>query len=864
MMYRELFIQFGKNLILIGAVAGAYFLLGLLGLLFRIAPDPVSILMPSAGLALAATLIFGVRIVPGVAIGSFCVSAWAFDFNPGLLVFYVANAIGAALSGYIGASLIHRTVGFPNPLEKGKRIILFMLLGGPVSCLVSATIGVTALYGLELITLTDIPVAWLSWWMGDILGVLIVTPLTLILFAEPQQIWYRRRKTVGLPIVLTFALVILLFVYLMGVDRQQTAEHLKEKSITLSQALKNRIQLDLYSLHALRNFLLGSQSIDPLAFSRLSKQTLLPFKEMQSISWINIAENGTESRQIITSLNEQTYNTSENWQDIPPDLRKKMLENPALSKTEFLDLGKNDFRLVIPVVKELNQENKFLGAIITTVSMDGLIHQAFEALNTGNCALTISASSNGVSDAKIIYSDIADSNHEAYQTIPIPVADQTWLLSFHHNWDREKTGMRWPITWVMCSGLWFNGILGIVLLHLTGRYFRTEAIIDERTKKLTQTKIDAETANQAKSQFLAKISHELRTPLNGISGFTQLLEKKPSLNAEDKKQVAIIKQCSDNLLRLINDILDISAIESQQLKTELSDFNFALLLSDCIQICKFRADEKNLKLIVKNGCSTRHFLGDDKRIRQILVNLIDNAIKYTDKGSVTVTASYLDGNLIISVADTGYGIAKKDFGRIFLPFVQINADNFSHEGIGLGLSIIKELVNLMNGELTVSSQPGVGSVFSVSLPLSSTEKNESEAPTYSLGIDTKLDQAYVLVVDDSEINLLFLESMLEQIGCKVDSAMNGQEALALIGQNKYDFALIDINMPVMNGLELVKELRSQHIELKAAAVSAYADNDKIKEAFCAGFDTYLTKPIEEHQLVELIQTSLREPHPYLS
>jgi signal transduction histidine kinase/CheY-like chemotaxis protein len=865
MTYRTQLIHFGKNLILIGVVAGAHFIFGLMGILLRIPGDSIGILMPSAGLALAATLILGIRILPGVVIGSFCVSAWAFDFNSEYLLAYATSAIGSVLSAFIGASLIRRIIGFPNSLVEGRSIILFMLLAGPVSCLIPATISITAMHDLGIIALADIPVAWLSYWVGDILGVLIFTPLILIIFSEPQHIWYRRRATVGLPIMLTFALVILLFFYLRGVDRQQYTEQLKEKTITLSQALKNRIQLDLYSLQALRNFLLGSQLIEPQEFSLLTKQTLLPFKEIKSISWINIAKDTTEKSQFVTAFNEQSRNKPETLLVIPPELRKKMLDSSSFSETEFLIPEKNGFKFIIPVVKGFNQNKKTLGIIIAAVSMEGLIHQALHTLNTGNCSMTISASQDALADgkmanAKIIYTNIGNSDHDAYQTIPILVADQKWLLSFYHDWGREKFASYRPIEWIMLSGLWFTGILGIVLLHLTGRYFRTEAIIDERTQILTQTKTAAELANQAKNQFLAKISHELRTPLNGISGFTQLLEKKPSMTGEDKKQIAIIKQCSDDLLRLINDILDISAIESQQIKVEAGDFNFALLLTDSIQICKFRADEKDLKLITKNACLTQNFLGDEKRIRQILVNLIDNAVKYTDKGSVTVTSSYQDGNLKISVADTGCGIAQNDLERIFLPFVQISTNNFTREGIGLGLSITKELVNLMDGELTVNSQPGIGSVFSVSLPLPCSIKNQAKATPNLQGIDAKFNEVYVLVVDDSEINLLFLVSMLEQIGCKVDSALDGQQALALIEQNHYDLALIDINMPVMNGLELVKKLRSQKLKLKVAAVSAYADNDKINEALTAGFDAYLTKPIEEYQLVELIQTNLRGGH----
>ena len=857
MPYRLPLIQFGKTLILIGVVAGAYFLLGLLGLLLRFPSGPVGILMPSAGLALAATLLFGMRILPAVAIGNFCVSAWAFDFNQGYLYFYAASAIGAALSACMGASLIRRKVGFPNSLVEGRSINLFMLLAGPVGCLISAVIGITAMHRLGIVALADIPVAWLSWWVADILGVLIFTPLILMLFAEPQHIWHRRRSTVGLPIVLTFALVIMLFFYLKGIVRDQYTEQLKEKTITLSQALKNRIRLDLSALHGIRNFLLGTQAIGPQEFSLLTRQTLLPFQEMQSISWVNVAEINGEKSQFITTLNAQAHNTPETLQAIPPDIKEKLLASPSFSETEFLASEQGGFKLLIPVINEFSQNKKPLGVIVANLSMESLVQQALEKLNTAHCAMTISASQDALPEAKIIYTNIGSSGLAPYQTVPIQVAGQTWLLNFYHDWTREKPDANWPIGSIIFSGFWFTGILGIVLLHLTGRYFRTEAIIEERTKILTETKIAAEQANQAKNQFLAKISHELRTPLNGISGFTQLLEKKPTLNAEDKKQVAIIKQCSDDLLRLINDILDISAIETRQIKLEAADFNFTLLLTDSVHICKFRADEKGLKLVTKNISLPQNFLGDEKRIRQILVNLIDNAVKYTSQGSVTVSTSYQDGRLKVSVADTGCGIAQDDLERIFSPFVQVSANNFTREGIGLGLSITKELVNLMGGELTVSSQLGVGSVFAASLPLPVNVQNQAKATLYPDSIASKFNEAYVLVVDDSGINLLFLVSMLEQIGCRVDSAMDGQEALALIQQNNYDLALIDINMPVMNGLELVKRLRSQQLKLKLAVVSAYADDDKINEALSAGFDFYLTKPIKEYQLLELIQTSLQ-------
>jgi signal transduction histidine kinase/ActR/RegA family two-component response regulator len=860
MPYRLLLRQFVKTLVNVVIVAGAVFVFGLLGLLLRIPDDAIGILMPATGVALAATLLLGKPSLLGVAIGSLWVKAWAFDFEPEFIPVYAASAIGSTLSAFIGASLIRRVIGFPSSLVEGRQIILFMLLGGPVSCLIAATISISVMYGLGIITLADLPIAWLNYWISDILGVLIFTPLILIFFAEPQDIWYRRRKTVGLPIMLTFTLVTALFFYLGYVDRQQFVKQLKEKTITLSQALKNRIQLDLYSMHALKNLLLSSPLIEPQDVLLLTNQVLFSFKEIKLISWINVEEKTGETRQFISAFNEGQKNNSENLLLLPPELRKKILGSSPYTETEFLVSEKNGFKLVVPVANEINQNKQTLGIIVASIAIQDLINQALEGLNTANFSMTISTNDAATSGAKLIYTNVNKSDQASYQTIPIQVADKKWLISFFHDWGEEKSASKRQIESILYIVLWFTGILGLILLHLTGRYFRNEAIIDEHTQILTRTKVSAELANQTKNQFLANISHELRTPLNGISGFAQLLEKKSSMTVEDKKQLSIIRQCSDNLLQLINEILDISTIESHKINIEIKSFDCFKLLNDCIHMCKLKADEKGLALIMNNTCLRQNLLGDEKRIRQVLVNLIDNAIKYTDNGDVLVTASYHEDSLKIAVADSGCGIAEEDIVRIFSPFVQLSVNNFTKEGIGLGLSITQELVNLMGGELKVRSQPGLGSVFIVSLPLPIDLINNNTVVAYPQNSHAKSDQAYVLVVDDSETNLLFLVSMLEQLGCKVDFAMDGQQALALIKQNNYDLALIDINMPIMNGLELVKLIRRVKVKSKLIAVSAYADSDKINQALNAGFDSYLTKPIEEYQLVELIETSLRSRH----
>lgn len=824
--------------------------------------DPFGCLMLSSGLALVAVLLLGSSILPGVIIGALLVSAWRYGFKYELLSVYVAAAVGAAWAAYLGAKLIHRIVGFPNPLTDIKSIMGFMVLGGPVSHLLPLVLNTIVLQRLTAQGLITNPGVWLNAWVGNILGVLICSPIVLIFFGQPRPVWAKRRFSVGLPIVLTFALVISLFLYLRTVERSMYTEQLKGKAATFSQVIKNRLDLDFYSILGLRNFLLGFPVPASTEFKSLTRETLIPVADIQTLTAITLSviENGKNWD--IDTVYERAYLKPEIQRLVLPWLRAKMEQEPLFTQPEIYVPETDRLYLFVPAINHGSKQAETMQVLIAAVAVDVLVKQALEVINGSNdCLVTITHLQADAKNSKLIFGNglAAEKLNHPYLIIPISVLGQTWEINFYHDWGllARSHGANRYFGWVIFFGFCFTGLMGLVLLHLTGRYFRNEAIIEERTQLLLNAKAVAESANQAKNHFLAKISHELRTPLNGISGFTQLLERKASIVDEDRKHITIIKQCSENLLKLINDILDISTIESKQTRIKIEDFNFVELLDECVSLCRINAEEKGLSLIV-NSKVPDYLLGDEKRVRQILLNLLDNAVKYTKRGRVTVNANYQEGNLVVTVEDTGSGISPKDLETVFTPFVQISADNFSHEGTGLGLAICQELVTLMGGELTVRSRLGEGSAFTFNLPLAQSPINHLSASVKPVLIKTDISQLDILVVDDNEINLLFLNGLLDQIGCKADSAKDGLEALGLTADKNYDVALIDINMPIMNGLELASRLRKQNYQSRLVAVSAYSDHDKFNEAFAAGFDTYLTKPIEESRLVDLLHFCLRE------
>jgi signal transduction histidine kinase/DNA-binding NarL/FixJ family response regulator len=411
---------------------------------------------------------------------------------------------------------------------------------------------------------------------------------------------------------------------------------------------------------------------------------------------------------------------------------------------------------------------------------------------------------------------------------------------------------------------------------LKARARELESLVEERTQKLREAldqadreRLRAEDANQAKGRFLAHMSHELRTPLNAILGFVQLMQRTPARTEDDRESLSIITRSGQHLLALINDVLSMAKIESGQQSRNDAPFDLHRLVADLESLFQVRAEESGVALEMRLAPDVpRHVTGDAGKLRQVLVNLLGNAFKFTARGTVALEIEIAGPSVRFSVSDTGPGLTAEEIARLAQPFTQTATGSRAAEGTGLGLWISRRFVTLMGGELRIESTPPAGTRFSFELELPQVETADEPAPAGRvIALANMLRAPRILVAEDRAESRLFLVRLLRAVGFSVVEASNGHEAIESWRASRPDLILMDVQMPVLGGDDAIGAIRAEEASegrppVRIVALTAGAFEHQRESLLALGCDGFVAKPFLESTIFEAIARQLGVAYQY--
>ncbi|HEX5358238.1 MAG TPA: CHASE domain-containing protein [Aquabacterium sp.] len=898
----------------------SYSVTGLLAVSLSAPHERVSPLYLPAGLALAFLMGWGPGMLLPIGLGAAAVILFSAlpDLHTApwqsILSMALIGGAGASMQAWVAWRLTQSPDRRPLTLERPFDIGRFLLLAGPVACLVNATISIGARTALGLMPTAVAPQAFLGWWTGDTLGVLVGAPMMLTLVGQPAALWRARRQPVGIPLLIATVLLAL------GVREVQVWAQERETAVFEQDVLAttNAVNLRLNgyrdALAALSGVFQASEQVTRDEFAKAARYWIGSLKGIQAAGWderlyapdLPLFE-AQQQREGLTS-----YKVFDTHKRLPPTgnelavvryiepragneaaLGYNALSTDATreayeqARREDRVMATRGFRLMqergqqtgIVIYQPVFKGSPFTpqtrvqantGAVFLALRMDDAINAMLQGhpAYLEACMQDVSAPGHPLLGGTAACRDDKWRQLSAHRTqIPIEFAGRQWQLTMWSAGPVPVVG-RGMTSWLLAiGGVSLAAALGALLLVMTGHTSRIEAAMEEARAQRSA----AELANQAKSDFLSRMSHELRTPLNAVLGFAQVmsLDQREPLPPTQRQRVEQIQQAGWHLLDMIDDVLDISRIDMGTLKLQAQSLRIRDELSLALKLLQEDADKNGVTLSIQPDIPPEWgVMADAARLRQILAHLLSNGIKFNQrdgKVSITVAQGRAEDNsarLLITVHDTGMGMNEQQLSQLFQPFNRLGREQGPTSGTGIGLVISRHLALLMGGQLDVHSAEGQGSTFTLSLPAVTMQPKEVSATRVRAHKTTTggtPEPRHVLYVEDNLANSEVIRSALAaRPWITVTVAPTTEEGLAVLHNrlrgSKPDLILLDVHLPDASGQELLKLIKANPdtVDIPVIMISADAMPEQIDAALSAGAACYLTKPVQLSELLRQV------------
>jgi PAS domain S-box-containing protein len=837
------------------AVTCAYVAAGKLGLTLAFVHASATAVWPPTGIAIASLLLFGLRLWPAMLAGAFLVNV----SNGGALPTSLGIAVGNTLEAIVAVMLTRRVAGGLEVFDRARNLFRFVFAAGILAAPISATIGVTSLVlGGEAVW-SRYGSIWLTWWLGDVVGAVVVTPVLVLWARQPRITWRPRRAIEGALVVVA---VIVTAILVFGGGAALSRHHFPVGFLCIPfclwaafrfgprEAATSVVVLAVIALwgtvHGFGPFAGGS---DHRAIALLQVFVGVVSVTVLAVGTL-VAERRTAERDV-RQLNE-------------------VLEARVRERTALLESSNRE--LVSEIGERRRAEHERERSEARLLEAQGVAH-------IGSWEWDITADRVWWSDELYrIYGMSPGSTPDAsYESFLGRVHEDDRVLVDGNIRRAAETGQPFSfdhrlilpdgtVKWVSARGQVVRDASGRAIRMLgTGQDITEWKRIERERSELSREQAarqEAEQANRLKDEFLATLSHELRTPLNAIIGWLQILNGR-ALDPSTRHTLDVIDRNAASLRRLIEDVLDVSAIVSGKLRLAPQPFDLRTAVQAAVDSIRPAAAARSIQLESRMSSKDLPVLGDAQRLQQAVTNVVANAVKFTpDGGRIRVEMIRLHDLAVLRVTDTGVGIAPDVLPHVFDRFRQGDSSvTRAHGGLGLGLAIVRHLVNLHGGTVHADSRgEGHGSTFTVRLPLIASEAADSAGgrPGILTAPPATLAGLHVLAVDDDADARELVVAGLSSAGALVTTAGSPEDAIRDAERAKPDLLVLDIAMPGHDGYTLLQELRARGIDVPAVALTAHVGREERRRALAAGFAEHVAKPFNLSHLTELLARLSRE------